>query len=277
MKEINALIISGYGINCEKEMALACEMAGATATISHSEAILTNQLSLEKYDLIAFPGGFSFGDELGAAKAFANRLSHSSKIEGSNIKEKLQHHVNQGKCIIGICNGFQLLVKLGLLPGSGDNANQTVSLAHNESCQFESRWVHHNVRSSPCIFTKGISSLYLPVRHGEGKLVANDKKTLENLFENNHIVLQYADDSGDITMQYPHNPNGSQQSIGGMCDSTGRIFGMMAHPEGALLFTNTPQWLRQKESLKREKKPLPTHGPGYQIFKNAVDYLKESK
>ncbi|MCB1111768.1 MAG: phosphoribosylformylglycinamidine synthase I [Chlamydiales bacterium] len=270
MREVNALIITGYGINCEKEMAAACEMAGARTTILHAHLLLKGRIALEDYQLLGFPGGFSFGDELGAGKAFANRLTYA---EGK-LKEQLREYVDNGNCILGICNGFQLLVKLGLLPGLG-NA-QTLSLTGNDSGRFESRWVNHTVTASPCIFTQGIDQLYLPVRHGEGKLIAKDEETQQALEKGNHIVLKYADNKGLPTQRYPENPNGSPNAIAGLCDTTGRILGMMAHPEAALLYTNHPQWLRHKEQANRNRRPLPKEGPGLILFKNAIEHLKIS-
>jgi len=267
MDQIQALIISGYGINCEREMAFACEEAGARATIVHAKKLLNNEVSLDSYHLLCFPGGFSFGDELGAAKAFANRLTYSSKL-----KEQILDFVEKGKCVIGICNGFQLLVKLGLLPGLKETS---ASLATNDSCQFENRWAHHKVLPSPCVFTRGIEKLYLPIRHGEGKFVLENPEIAQQLFANNQIVLQYSTTEGEPTQNYPENPNGSIEAIAGICDPTGRILGMMAHPEAALLATHHPHWHRQMVQARREKSTLPKYGPGYPFFENVVQYLKE--
>lgn len=277
MSKVKALIVTGYGINCEKEMALAFEMAGAEATITHAELLLSNAIPLEGYHVMAFPGGFSFGDDLGAGKAFANRLSYSKKVTGENLTDRLKAFVEEGKCIFGVCNGFQLLVKLGLIPDINfGGKRQCVSLAHNSSSCFEARWTHLQVRQSPCVFTRGLEKLYLPVRHGEGKLVAESSDVVERLLAANHVVMQYSDSNGSVTMDYPHNPNGSIESIAGLCDSTGRIFGLMPHPEAALLFTNHPQWHRIKDNAVRNHEEVPTYGPGFALFKNAVDYIKEN-
>jgi len=264
MKTVKALVITGYGINCEKEMALACRLAGATSTIEHAKKLLKQEIDLDAYDLLAFPGGFSFGDELGAGKAFANRLSYTSL----NMKERLEQFIERGKAIIGICNGFQLLVKLGLLPGNG--AKQTLSLAHNDSCQFEARWTHHRILPSPCIFTRKLEQLYLPVRHAEGKLIANNQSVITSLFNTNQVVMQYADSTGTPSTAYPLNPNGSADSIAGICDPTGRVFGLMPHPEAALYFTNQPNWLREKTTNKTS----PIYGEGFHLFHNAINYLR---
>ncbi|MFQ5728742.1 MAG: phosphoribosylformylglycinamidine synthase I [Waddliaceae bacterium] len=265
---IKALIITGYGINCEREMAMACEMAGATATIAHSQELLSDKLCLEDYHLLMLPGGFSFGDELGAAKAFANRISYATEI-----KQRLQDFVDAGKCILGVCNGFQLLVKLGFLPGYG---SQDLSLASNDSCQFENRWAHHKVFRSPCIFTRDIQHLYLPVRHSEGKLVCKNDAIHRQLIDNNQIAFRYANKDGEPSQKYPDNPNGSLDAIAGLCDPTGRVLGMMAHPEAALRMINHPQWARIKEAAKRKQEPLPWQGEGLKLFENAVNYSKEN-
>lgn len=270
MQRVKALVITGYGINCEKETAKACELAGGEVSFIHAQMMFSSTFPWDQAHLILFPGGFSFGDELGAAKAFANRLSYHAM----QLRDRLQRFVDRGNCILGICNGFQLLVKLGLLPGN-DGFNQTVSLTGNDSSRFECRWVHHKVCPSPCIFTRGVHSLYLPIRHGEGKLVGNSS-VISNLFQSQQVVLQYTHEDGKIATDFPDNPNGSIDGIGGICDSTGRIFGMMAHPEAALSFTNDPRWTRTKENLLRSGHELPKHGPGLTLFKNAINYLKDS-
>ncbi|MEC7839502.1 MAG: phosphoribosylformylglycinamidine synthase subunit PurQ [Chlamydiota bacterium] len=276
MKKIKALIITGYGINCEKEMAMACKVAGAEPTIMHANEFLSDAEILKKYQFLAFPGGFSFGDELGAGKAFANRLSYSRNSGRINLKEQLQQFVNEGKCIIGICNGFQLLVKLGMIPSHNSiEMTQSVSLAINDSRKFEARWAYHIVNDTPCVFTRGIKKLYLPIRHAEGKLVGRCDETIDRLFENNQVVLQYSDVNGSPTMSYPENPNGSIRSIAGICDNTGRVFGMMAHPEAALYFTNHPHWQRVREEARRKNQQVPNEGEGYQLFRNAISYLEE--
>jgi phosphoribosylformylglycinamidine synthase subunit PurQ / glutaminase len=274
VKRVKALVICGYGINCERELALACELAGAHAEIVHARQFLTGQAALRNYHLVLFPGGFSFGDDLGAGKAFANRLSHSI----SNLRHELFSFVNEGNCILGICNGFQLLVKLGLLPGfTSSPLTQKVSLASNDRGRFENRWVNHAIPPSRCVFTRGIETLYLPIRHAEGKFIIQDSHVLQQLEQEQLIALQYATEDGLPASSYPHNPNGSLKAIGGICDPTGRILGMMAHPESAVLFTQHPHWFRRKEHLVREGKPIPADGAGLAIFKNVVQYLEKNR
>lgn len=248
-KMVNALVISGYGINCERELAWACEMAGAKVQTLHAGHLLSGRIQLEAFELLLFPGGFSFGDELGAAKAFANRLI------GSGVTQRLQDFVQEGGCILGICNGFQLLVKLGLLPG-WDGGIQYVSLARNRHGRFDNRWVEHVCPPSRCLFTSGLTSLSLPIRHAEGRLVVQNGEVLERLMEQQQIALRYAAGC---------NPNGSLDDIAGICDSTGRILGMMAHPEAALLSLHQPRWSREEL------------GPGCAIFKNVIHHLEAQR
>ncbi|MGD2169843.1 MAG: phosphoribosylformylglycinamidine synthase subunit PurQ [Chlamydiota bacterium] len=258
MSSINILVVSGLGINCEQEMAMAFQLAGGVAHLVHVNELLKNDFSLEKYHLIAFPGGFSFGDELGAGKVFANRLLYTS-----HLSFKLKEFVNDKKCILGICNGFQVLLKLGLF--FQEKEPSEFSLTYNEKKIFINRWVTHRVISKKCIFLKGISSIELPIRHGEGKFVASTLQALQKLKKKDQVALQYD----------PINPNGSVDNIAGICDETGRVFAMMAHPEAALFFTNHPHWTKRKEQYLRANKKLPQYGEGLKIFQNAISYLKE--
>ena len=261
MPKIKALILTGYGINCEKEMFLACKTAGAEPVFVHTSVFMERSFSLNPYQFLLFSGGFSFGDELGAGKVFANMLSSSL-----HLKEKLLKFAEQGGCLLGICNGFQILVKLGFLPGiSGLGMTQEASLTTNEHRSFENRWVDHKICDSQCVFTQGIDQLYLPIRHGEGKFVAKDTATLQKLYKNKQVALQYI-----------QNPNGSLNDIAGICDPTGRILGMMAHPEAALFFTQLPNWTRIKEERIRKGEPLPLYGPGYKLFQNVIKYLEQN-
>lgn len=190
------------------------------------------------------------------------------------LSEPLQKFIADGKPIIGICNGFQTMVKLGLLPGlNGDYRSQTVTLTHNDSGVFRDAWVHLKVNpSSPCIFTRGLDRLYLPVRHGEGKFVTLNEEVLRQLEDQNLVVARYVDPATrKPTQRYPDNPNGSMAAIAAVCDPTGRIFGIMPHPEAHLSPYNHPQWPRQR--LKGE---LPEHGQGLAVFRNAVEFARSN-
>ncbi len=266
MALVQALVITGFGTNSHKESAFACIQGGADkADIVHFADVASGKVKLDDYQLLIFPGGFLDGDDLGAAQAAAQRWLHLSDNDGKALLDSLSEFIAQGKLIIGICNGFQLLVKLGVLPAL-DNKYFTrqVSLAHNASGRYEDRWVHLKVNAnSPCIFTKGIEYIDCPVRHGEGRLVTLDEDILKRIENENLIALQYSDKDGAPTQEYPYNPNNSPLAIAGLTDPTGHILGLMPHPEAACHTTNYPTWTRQKPQQ------LATV-----IFKNAIDYLK---
>jgi len=259
------LILTGYGINCDYETEYAFSMRGVGAK---AERVHVNDLiepggkSLKDYDILTVPGGFSYGDDIAAGKVLANKLIH-------NLREQLQQFIVDGKLVIGICNGFQVLVRMGLLPAlDGRYGDQQVTLTYNDSNKFEDRWVYLAINpESRCIFTKGIDRMYLPIRHGEGKLVTVSAEMLSRLHAGGHVAVQYVDKNGRLD-GYPNNPNGSQDSIAGLCDGTGRIFGLMPHPEAYLFPTNHPRWTRER---------VPREGMGVAIFRNAVKYIKANR
>ncbi|HUI92110.1 MAG TPA: phosphoribosylformylglycinamidine synthase subunit PurQ [Chitinivibrionales bacterium] len=267
-KDIAAIVLAGNGTNCEMETAHACRMGGfPVVDIVTIWELVAGDASLDNYDFLCLPGGFLDGDDLGSAKAQANRLLHTVvKKTDTPLIAQFTAFINGGKLILGICNGFQLMVKLGLLPGILGGFTQQVTLTNNDSGRFEDRWVWLKTNpASPCVFTKGVSSLYLPVRHGEGKFVARDREVLDALRGSNQIVLSYVDpDTQAPTMKYPDNPNGSQLSIAGICNPTGRLLGLMPHPEAFLHRTNHPRWSRED---------LPEEGMGPQLFRNAYQYI----
>lgn len=268
---VKSIVITGNGTNCEVEMAHACRLAGADVVdIVHISELLEGEKRLDDYHFLNLPGGFLDGDDLGAAKAGANRIRHAV-IRGTTEKlsDQMARFIRDGKLILGVCNGFQLLVKLGLLPGfDNDYLSQTATLSFNDSGRFEDRWVHLAVNgASPCIYTQGIERLYLPVRHGEGKFIARDASLLTRLEQEGRIVLQYCPpDSATPTMSYPENPNGSLAAIAGICNATGRIFGLMPHPEAYLHRTNHPRWNRED---------IPETGQGLRLFENAVAFIRK--
>jgi phosphoribosylformylglycinamidine synthase len=270
-KTVRAIVITGNGVNCEKEMALACRLGGAEQVdIVHMAELLAGRVSLGDYHLINFPGGFLDGDDLGSAKAGVNRLQYSPLAgRTGHLIDQLRAVIDEGKLVIGVCNGFQLLVKAGLLPAIGrDYGHQTVTLTCNEQGRFEDRWCWLQVeQGSPCIFTKGVERLYLPVRHGEGKFVAESAAELGRIEEKRLGVLRYCHPaSGAPTQEYPWNPNGSQGAIAGICDESGRVFGLMPHPEAYLFRTHHPRWTREPG--------LPEEGMGLWLFRNAVEYIR---
>ena len=266
-QKVRALVLTGNGTNCEREMAEACRLGGAdTVDIVHIYKLLGGETQLADYDFLNLPGGFLDGDDLGSARANATRLRYAATLQGASLYEQICRFVDDGKLIFGICNGFQLLVKLGLIPNLAAGHEQETTLTFNDSSRFEDRWVNLQVNeNSPCVFTRGISTLYLPVRHGEGKFVVRDEAVLEQLQTQQLVAVRYADGAGQPTMQYPQNPNGSIDAIAGICDSSGRVFGMMPHAEAFLHRTNHPRWTAEQ---------LPDEGQGVVLFRNAVDYLR---
>jgi phosphoribosylformylglycinamidine synthase len=268
-KRPKSLVLVGNGINCEYETSHAHRLAGFDPELVHINEINERPERIHGYTFLTFPGGFLDGDDLGAAKAQAVKWKYQrlGNARGRFIDE-LVAFVKEGKLILGICNGFQLLVKTGLLPALGGvYGEQTVTLTFNDSGRFEDRWVHlAGTSPSPCVFAGGMERAYLPVRHGEGKLIARDEACLGELRKGGHIVFQYADAAGGVTDAYPSNPNGSALSIAGLCDGTGRILGLMPHPEAYVHFTHHPRWTREE---------VPEEGEGLKIFRNAYRYVVE--
>jgi phosphoribosylformylglycinamidine synthase I len=270
--KVKAIVLTGNGTNCEMEMAHACKLAGADMVdIVHISELLFGEKRLSDYTFLNLPGGFLDGDDLGSAKASANRFLHAP-IFGANemLIEELLKFISEGKLILGVCNGFQLMVKLGLLPAlNGNFTKQCATLTFNDSGRFGDRWVYLQANAkSPCIFIKGIDVVYYPVRHGEGKFVPESNAVLEEIEKKNLYALQYSTAEGASTMDYPANPNGSIHAIAGICNETGRLFGLMPHPEAYLHRTNHPRWTRET---------LPEEGQGLAIFRNAINFIRSAE
>ncbi|MBN2344530.1 MAG: phosphoribosylformylglycinamidine synthase subunit PurQ [Deltaproteobacteria bacterium] len=269
MSKVRAIVLAGNGINCERETAYACKLGGADEVdIVYLWDLAAGEASLDGYQFLCCPGGFLDGDDLGSAKASTIRLRHT-EINGHSLVEQIQGHVEKGGLVMGICNGFQLMIKLGLLPALDNQLGvPQATLTWNNSSRFEDRWVTLKADpASTCIFTKGIDTLELPVRHGEGQIVAPEE-TMIAVRERHQGPLAYINpETGEATETYPLNPNGTRFGIAALSDTTGRLFGMMPHPEAFLHRTNHPRWTREN---------LPEEGAGLQIFKNAVNYIREN-
>jgi phosphoribosylformylglycinamidine synthase len=259
--DIKVLVITGFGLNCEKETSAAFNYCGATAEMVHLNDILHGKRSLSEFQILAFIGGFSFGDHLGAGTIFANRVKFQ-------LREQLEKFIADGKLVIGICNGFQTLSRLGMVPAiNGEYFVQQAALAHNDCGTFRDDWCYLKANpASPCIYTKDIDLVRLPLRHGEGKFVA-DEKMLEEIEKKNLVALRYANADGSIATEFPALPNGSLNSIAGICDESGRLFGLMPHPEAFMSPFNSPTWTADKLQGK-----LPEEGEGAIFFKNAVNF-----
>lgn len=253
---VDVCILTGFGINSDYESKFAFEKAGAeNVKRVHVNQFIRNNDRLENYQILMFPGGFSFGDHLGSGRVLANKFRYS-------LRKELTSYIDDGKLIFGVCNGFQILVKMGILPAlEGKYYEQTVSLVGNKSGQFESRWISLKPQKSKCIWTKGYeNNLDLPVRHGEGQFVVKSKELLKEIWDKGLVAFTYTPE------EYPKNPNGSIDAIAGICNETGRIFGMMPHPECHLFNYHHPHWTRGYEP--------PVNG--LKIFENAVNFARDN-
>jgi phosphoribosylformylglycinamidine synthase len=267
-----ALVLYGYGLNCDWETQFALNQAGAEAVRVHTSHLLTNPALLWDYHLLAVIGGFSYGDEHGAGVILGLRLKLA-------LGQALQEFVQAGHLVIGICNGFQVLVNLGLLPNlPGRERERLVALIPNDCGNFRDQWVHLQINSdSPCVFTRGLTSCELPIRHGEGKFYA-DPEVLQELNNRGQIVLRYALPSGaPAEGRFPENPNGSLLDIAGVCDASGRVLGLMPHPEAGISSFQHPLWTSEKDRWRRRGEPYQEQeGSGLAIFSRAVEYLQET-
>jgi phosphoribosylformylglycinamidine synthase len=275
MTVAKALVLTGFGLNCDYETDYSLKLAGAESHRVHINEVIEGSISnslLDQFQILVFGGGFSWADDHGAGVLLALKIKN-------NMGGQLQRFIRKGNLVIGICNGFQSLVNLGLLPGFGGKYDdRRVALIANDSGNFRNTWVRLKINpDTPCVFTKGISQIELPVRHGEGKFYAGDED-IEELFKQHQVVMQYADESGnEANRRWPTNPNGSLRDIAGICDPTGRIFGLMPHPEAFHHLTNHPDWPARKESSIRQGKSFEDgEGDGIKIFKNAVEYVKQN-
>ncbi|MDD2899937.1 MAG: phosphoribosylformylglycinamidine synthase subunit PurQ [Desulfuromonadaceae bacterium] len=273
MKLTRAIVITGNGTNCEMEAAHACRLGGFDeAVIAHIADILSGEIRLDEFHFLNLTGGFLDGDDLGSAKAQANRLKNAEIAGGGEkLVEQFVRFIADGKLILGVCNGFQLMVKMGMLPGfDGNYLRQSVTLTHNDCGRFQDRWTYLKVdAASPSVFTTGINGgIYLPIRHGEGKFLCDSDSTLERINAGHLAALRYSTaDYAAPTMEFPANPNGSTGAIAALCDPTGRLMGLMPHPEAFVHYTQHPRWTREN---------LPEEGDGLVLYKNAAEYVKRN-
>jgi phosphoribosylformylglycinamidine synthase len=266
MARPGALVLSGYGINCEEETKFSFESVGARADVVHVNDLLDGHKNLKDYQILAFPGGFSYGDDTGSGNAFAHRMKN-------HLWEQVASFIQKDRLIIGICNGFQIMVHLGLLPAlGGEYGQRQAALTFNKSARYLTRWVDLQVNGrSPWL--EGIEKISLPIAHGEGKFFSSEE-TLEELRAKRLIALKYVASEMCAYQNLEPNPNGSLEDIAGITDQSGRLLGMMPHPERAIEFTHLPNWPWLREKYKREGGEIPKEGPGLKIFENAVKYFK---
>lgn len=265
------LVITGYGINCEEETAKCFNWAGGEAEIVHINDIIDGSRKLENYQIIAFPGGFSYADDTGSGNALANKIRN-------NLQEDLLKFIASDKLIIGICNGMQIMANLGLIPATDlKYGERQAALMRNLYVKLECRWVYVKNISKKCIWTQNVDIMHLPISHGEGNFYV-PPETLEKMKKEDQIVFKFVQEDGSpANNQFPANPNGAMEDITGVCDPTGKIFALMPHPERFNSWTNEDGWELKKEKLLREGKnpsDLPTESDGLKIFRNGINYFK---
>jgi phosphoribosylformylglycinamidine synthase len=261
--KVRVLVISGLGLNCEVETAEAFRLVGADAEMVHLLDLLDGKSGhrLADYRIVTLVGGFAFGDHLGAGFVFANRIRW-------RLYDQLVELIERGGLALGICNGFQTMVRLGMVPGfDGDYRTPRATLAPNDRLGYWDSWVRLKADpKSPCVWTRGIDAIDLPTRHGEGKLLTESPEVLERLEQGHQVAVRYVDKNNEPTQEWPSNPNGSPGAVAGICDPTGRLFGLMPHPDAYLYPFQHPQWSR-----RRYEGDVPEEGAGLAIFRNGVD------
>jgi phosphoribosylformylglycinamidine synthase subunit PurQ / glutaminase len=268
MSPPKALVLTGFGLNCDNETAFALKTAGADPERIHLNALIEGNRNLRDFQIFIIGGGFSWGDDHGAGVIMAMRIKH-------RLSDALRDFVGRGGLVLGICNGFQVLVNLGLLPlFEPPELRREVALIGNDCGNFRDQWVKLAVnRASPCVFTRGMDIIDLPVRHGEGKFYA-DPMIVHRIETQKQVIMRYATlDGAAARGAFPHNPNGSVGDIAGICDPTGRIAGLMPHPEAFNHVTNHPDWTVWKEQCRRAGTNLSEEGKGIQLFRNAVEFF----
>lgn len=261
------LVLSGYGLNCEEETAFTFARAGAEPEVVHVNDLIDGRRTLADFQIFAIPGGFSYGDDTGSGNALANRIRN-------HLWDQVQAFIARDTLTIGICNGCQVAVNLGLITAPGQPAGErSVALLHNASLRYQCRWVDVAVANDRSPWLQGIRSLHIPVAHGEGnfQLAETARQTFAAA---GMIALRYVNADGTpANGAFPANPNGSYDDIAGLTDHTGRILALMPHPERAIFFTQREDWPLKREQLRREGTPTPEDGDGMAIFRNAVRYF----
>jgi len=265
MTSPRVLILRAPGTNCDEETAFAFERAGASVERVHVNRLIENPALKDRYQVLCVPGGFSYGDDIAAGRILATRLrQHLADLVQAFV------HGNGDRLVLGICNGMQVLMRLGVLTeGVGESDGTPATLTWNNHGRFEDRWVHLAVDKTPCVFLQGVEQMYLPMAHAEGKFVAADAEVLNQLRDQGRLAIRYSEGGQggvqDDVLPFPHNPNGADANVAGVCDASGRVFGLMPHPERHIDATQHPNWTRRSEQ--------PEHGDGMVMFQNAVNWF----
>lgn len=250
------LVLRAPGTNCDRETAFAFEQAGGRADVLHVNRLLENPRLPADYQVLCIPGGFSYGDDIAAGRILGNLIRH-------HLCDALAEFKAAGKLVLGICNGFQVLIKSGVLLAENGHG-PAATLTWNDTARYEDRWVHLAVAGDRCVFLRGVRAMYLPVAHAEGKFVARDPQTLAALEQAGQLALRYTSATPGKTPVFPENPNGSQAHVAGVCDETGRVFGLMPHPERHIARTQHPRWTRLPDTVRPD---------GLHVFENAVRFF----
>lgn len=264
MSKPRVLVLRAAGTNCERETAWTFEQAGAESEILHVNELLRSPQRLREFQLLAIPGGFSYGDDLGSGVVFANQLR-------TKLRPEIERFIEDGKLALGICNGFQVLLRAGLLTGRDvfDDPPRA-TLAFNLIGRYNDLWVDLRIVSEKTPFVSGRRIVSFPVAHAEGRFTA-PPEVLDELEADNQIVFQYVDGSGRPTQQYPFNPNGADRAIAGICSKTGQVLGLMPHPERNIRHFHHPDWKRNAALAGKTEQQLMTVGDGFHLFQNAVN------
>ncbi len=258
------LILSGYGFNTENETKFCFDHVGVDSDIVHINDLISGEKKLDDYQMLFISGGFSYGDHTGAGKGMANKVLN-------NLRDDVMSFVSRDTLTLGVCNGFQVLTALGLAPALGEAyGERQCALLKNDSNRYQCHWTNLKIQSEKCVFTKGMDTLYCPIAHGEGNFYAEDD-ILDQIEANDQVAFSYTENLNDPLL--PTNPNGASRDIAGICDGSGRVMGMMPHPERAIWFHQRPDFGKLKEEYLRAGKELPEFGDGIKLFENMARYF----
>ncbi|MEO6596131.1 MAG: phosphoribosylformylglycinamidine synthase subunit PurQ [Planctomycetota bacterium] len=265
MSSPKVLVLRAPGINCERETHHAFARAGGSPEFLHIHQLLADPGQLDTFQILVVPGGFAYGDDISSGRVLAQEMRHK-------LGNRVLQFVERGGLVLGICNGFQVLVRLGLLPCTRDKLEEEVTLTHNLSGHYECRWVTLQTQTSRCVFLPAGLTMRWPAAHGEGRLIARDAALQNLLVSEGYATVLYVDAAGKATERYPDNPNGAPLGIAGLTNRTGRVLGVMPHPDRSYLPTHMPNWRRT--AIAQGQGQLPIDGDGMVVFREMVKVAK---